>query len=284
MSIEDLTPENFVTLIKAMDKPDRQRITAKKLIELIVQSPDLSYENWSKVKTMEMHMADIKATIEHTKQQADTNQQEIAAMKRKNDEQANENAHLRQEIAALKEDNARPANVDMTIYDAEIKDIRNQLNDIEQYLRVNNIEIVGLPQPNAEEPEETMIVHALNALEGIEEPIRPEDIDISHPLKTKRRDGKPVHVVKFISRKKKLEILGAKKKEDNKQFKFRGQDIFINEHLSPVNRTLFAKAMEKKQTHNYRFVWTKGGTVCMRKTENSPIIQVSNEQEIAALL
>ena len=172
----------------------------------------------------------------------------------------------------------------MTIYDAEIKDIRNQLNDIEQYLRVNNIEIVGLPQPNDEEPEETMIVNALNSLVGIEEPIRPEDIDISHSLKTNRRDGKPVHIVKFVSRKKKFAIIGAKKKEDNRQFQFRGQDIFINEHLSPVNRTLFAKANEKKRTHNFRFVWTKGGTVCMRKTENSPIIEISNEQEIEALL
>ena len=45
--------------------------------------------------------------------------------------------------------------------------------------------------------------------------------------------------------------------------------IFINEHLSPENRALFACAMEKKKAMDYKFLWTKRGMVYMRKNESS---------------
>ena len=102
-----------------------------------------------------------------------------------------------------------------------------QINDIEQYLRVNNLEVVGLPQPNEGETEETLLVNAFNSLIGIDTTVRPEDIDISHPLNSRRQDGKPVHVVRFLSRKTKESILTAKKREANRQFVFREKDIYI---------------------------------------------------------
>ena len=49
-----------------------------------------------------------------------------------------------------------------------------EINDIQQYVWVNNLEIVGLPQLNENEEDETLILNALNNLEGIEHPIRHE--------------------------------------------------------------------------------------------------------------
>ena len=86
---------------------------------------------------------------------------------------------------------------------------------------------------------------ALNTLKGLNKQITGADIDISHPIPTKRCDNKRVAVVKFVSRKSKFDILSAKKA--NRNLKFRGNYIFINEHLSPVNHTLFASATEKKK-------------------------------------
>ena len=124
----------------------------------------------------------------------------------------------------------------------ELTELRSHVDGIEQYLHINNIEVVGLPEPDEERCEESLIINALNTLPDIE-PITAEDIDISHVIPTKRRYEKRVVICKFISRKKKIAVLNAKKNIRN--FKFESNDIFINEHLSHKNRRLFAIGMEK---------------------------------------
>ena len=110
------------------------------------------------------------------------------------------------------------------------------------------------------------------------------DIDISHPLPSKRRDGKPVHVAKFVSRKTKFAILAAKRSDENKQYKFRDHDVYINEHLNKHNRGLFATAMEKKRALGYKFLWTKGGVVNIRKTETSDVIVINEESDLLKIV
>ena len=78
-------------------------------------------------------------------------------------------------------------------------------------------------------------------------------------------------------------VLAAKKLETNKLFKFRNKDVYINEHLSKQNRSLFAKAQEKKGNMNYKYCWTRGGTVHMRKTDTSPPITIANESDFEKL-
>ena len=184
---------------------------------------------------------------------------------------------MSREIQDLKENGANAENeANLT---KQIEDLRSQVNEIDQYLRVNNLEFVGLPPPNQGETEETVIINACNSLVGLSVVVRPEDIDISHPLPSNRRDGKPVHIAKFVSKKTKFAILMAKRSDANKQFKFRDQDVYINEHLNKVNRGLFATANERKRTLGYKFLWTKGGTVNMRKTENSDVIVINKESD-----
>ena len=49
----------------------------------------------------------------------------------------------------------------------EMVNIQKHLNSIEQYLRVNNIEIVGLPEPIAEETNEQVLLKALYSLDEL---------------------------------------------------------------------------------------------------------------------
>ena len=100
---------------------------------------------------------------------------------------------------------------------------------------------MGLPPVDAA-TEEEVILQVLNKLDNIN--IKSEDIDICHPIPTKRQDGKSVHVVKFVSRKKKIDILKAKKQ--TRDFQHEGNTIFINEHLAPNNRRLFFKCNDEK--------------------------------------
>jgi len=78
-------------------------------------------------------------------------------------------------------------------------------------------------------------------------------------------------------------ILAAKKRDANKQFKFRNSDIFINEHLSKQNRSLFATAQEKKKALQYKYCWTKGGTIHMRKTDDSAVVTISSDADFINL-
>ena len=133
-----------------------------------------------------------------------------------------------------------------------IQKTKYYINSIEQYLRVNNLEIVGLPEPGVNESNEDIIIEALNTLNDLENKLSSADIDISHPIPSKRRDKKRVSVVRFLSRKSKFDVLAAKKQMRN--FKFRNNEVFINEHLSPDNRTLFALATEKKKSLNFKYL------------------------------
>ena len=75
----------------------------------------------------------------------------------------------------------------------------------------------------------------------------------------------------------KFAILAAKKREANKLFKFRNNDVYINEHLSKTNRAIFGAAQAKKKLLNYKYCWTRGGTVLMRKTEDSEVFTIQRK-------
>ena len=273
----DLTPENFIQKIKEMDKADRNKLKVKELIDLIVQIPNVPInEDARMLKGMKDDIALLGANLHAFSNIATKNQEEIAKLKAKNDTLERANSALQKDIEATKQANIE---ADENDNDIQIQQLRKEINEIQQYLRVNNLEIVGLPEPLQGESDEKLLLNAVNSLHGIVDPIRPEDIDISHPLKSQRKDGKNVHVVRFISRKRKAEIITAKKSEENKNFKFRENDVFINEHLCPSNRALFASAATKKRTLGYRFLWTKGGNIFMRKDERSEIISITCEDD-----
>ena len=286
---EDLTMANFVQKIKLMGERERSKLSPKKLCELISQLPDPTTE-----------IAELRASIEHITKIASVNQTEILSLKTSNEECTKKNIALQMEINLLKEHarecvehrdapqqtQPRPPppqqqqNAELDAIRTEIAALQVEMNNIQQYLRINNLEIVGLPDPNDGESDETLLINALNDLDGLDEIVTPEDIDISHPMKSQRKDGKSVHVVKFISRKTKGMILSAKKQENNKQFKFRNCEVYINEHLSKVNRSIFAAAQEKKKNLNYKYCWTRGGTIHMRKTDDSPVITISTADDL----
>ena len=164
----------------------------------------------------------------------------------------------------------------------DIFNIHKHLNSIEQYLRINNIEIIGLPEPSEEENNEELLLKALNSLENITYQIVKEDIDISHPIPSRRKDEKRVSVCRFVSRKTKYDVLEAKKKAKN--FKYKDNDIYINEHLSPVNRRIFGEASVKRKELQYKHLWTNGGITYARKEDGSPIITIDSIEGINQLV
>ena len=256
----ELTVENFVELIKNMSERERGKIRAADLIKLILQLPDFSNITPSPgTDNQEINdkINGMVASIEYLRTQSTNN---TAAIQNLN----NDNIILKTQNGFLQN---------------QVNDFQRPINNIEQYLRVDNVEVVGLPEPAEDLTDEDSLVDVFNQLDhGFTEPISSYDINISLVIPSRRRDGKRVVICKFMSRKSKIAVLEAKKYK--KDLKYNNNLIFINEHLSPNNRKLFALASEKKHSLDYKYLWTKNGTIFMRKNDTAQAIIINDEEDI----
>ena len=269
----DLTPENFIMNIKNMNDRDRKKLRAEDIIRVILQVPDNFIASNNQVN-FDNKLLELSAAIDFVKSQAINNTAEIAQIKLENTELRNVNASLNNDNNSLAEQ--------VNNIDSLVKRHDKHLNGIEQYLRVNNLEVVGLPV--ADDPGvsvENTLLEIFNKIPDLNGVITEDDIDISHVIPSNRSDKKIVAVCRFVSRKTKIKILEAKKK--CRDFKFKDEFIFINDHLSPINRHLFALASGKKKQLGYKFLWTKQGSIFMRKDEHAEVILIDDEATLDGL-
>ena len=181
---------------------------------------------------------ELSASVNFVKTHAINNSMEINSVKVLNNELSKENELLKQENLAIK--------ASMNTYEEKLEDHENHLNSIEQYLCVNNLEIVGLPEAEPEgTPIEEELLKIFNSLPDLPNPLTSDDIDICHILPNKKGQ-KIVAVCKFVCRKSKFDILNARK--NCRDFKYKENLIYINDHLSPYFRNLFALASQKKKS------------------------------------
>ena len=134
MGDEDLTPANYILKIKSMSGAERRGITAKKLIELIVATPSPDERQIN----IDTQLAQLQNTMNLISNIATANQAEITTLKNEKETLANEIKELKEKDAGDDNDN------DVTEMKKEIDELRSQINEIDQYLRVNNLEFVGL--------------------------------------------------------------------------------------------------------------------------------------------
>jgi len=102
----------------------------------------------------------------------------------------------------------------------QVFNLGNQINDLEQYGRRQNLEIQGAAMnDNQETPPETpqeLELKVLSVLQHVNGSIDKDDIDVMHRLgrrknkKTQKQDMPPI-IVRFISRKKEMLYLRQEK-------------------------------------------------------------------------
>ncbi|XP_070543753.1 uncharacterized protein [Ptychodera flava] len=175
----------------------------------------------------------------------------------------------------------------LTVTQRELSNTQEELHDLQQYSRRNNIEIHGIPQRNGEDTND--IVVRVAAAVGVD--ITPSDIDISHRLpsrqnQTQQRHQTPAIIVKFVRRSVRNSIYYARKN-------LRGQtpnqirvgdnntnNIYINENLTPTMKRLFHQVNERRKQLKWRFIWTSNGKIFTRKDETSEVISVSSAKAV----
>ena len=233
---------------KEISEQDRNKFKKDQLIQLIlhVESPDIADLSVA-IKGLTELLADFQK-----QQQEDS--RTIVAMKVDIEVLRDENRKLRHEMSAC-------------------------LNNLEQRARINNVEIVGLRAPTLMETDTNVALNFLN--ETLEAGVVPEEIEALHPVPSKRQDKKRIFVIhfKFRARRDGILSLAKEKLKNYKKDLPAAERVYVNEHLSPGNKRLFALATKKKHELNYKFVWSRGGVVFMRKNEGSLSIKITSDED-----
>jgi cell division protein FtsB len=164
----------------------------------------------------------------------------------------------------------------------EIQTLNSKLNDQEQYSKNYNLEFQGVP----EHPGENVYHIVTDIARYLGCNITPDNIELCHRMrKSEKAAGKPANIIaKFYSRQIKESIISGRK---NNRFVKAGDigilnsenKIFVNEHLTRINRNLYWLARNTRQI-GYKYAWTKSGKIFLRKDDSSRIIRVLSAADI----
>lgn len=152
----------------------------------------------------------------------------------------------------------------------------------EQWARRSNIEIFGVPERKGEN-----LMKVLKEIADYAQfPLDPsKDVDFVTRVAPKSSGGsktKPI-VVRFLARWKKDEFLATVKKLRLKSndIKISGDSfIYFNDHLTSANKALLQRVKTICKEKSFKYVWVKNCAIKVRRSDTSPVINVSYESDL----
>ncbi|XP_046679343.1 uncharacterized protein LOC124366786 [Homalodisca vitripennis] len=164
----------------------------------------------------------------------------------------------------------------------KVSSLEMRIDDLEQYSRVNSVEIHGILQQKNED----VVAVVKEVGKALDLEITDSMIDNCHRLG--RRPGpnspQPGIVVKFVRRLDKEELLRKCRVKSNFSTRHMNlsmdQPIYINEALSQARRRLLAAARQVKKEKSFKYLWVRGGKLFLRKEEMAPVFQVTCQADL----
>lgn len=190
-------------------------------------------------------------------------------------------AEVRKELTSLKTENHGLKRENDRLF-SELKAVRQEVVDLQQYSRRSNVEIKGVPMVKGEDLIATVKTISVCVNAEIEE----TDIEIVHRVPTKNAERQTI-IAKFASRAARDKLLTAAKKQrlNVSALGFVGNDpIYINDHLCPANKILLGKALKAKREKNWKFTWVRDGKILMRKAEKSQVVHIKSTEDLAQIV
>lgn len=192
-------------------------------------------------------------SITYVSKQYEDIRREMADLKKLLGASNNELKSLKEENKALKESLASCA--------ARVKNLEEENLKQQQWVRMHNVEIVGVP----EEKDEVPLNVVLKLSQHIGVPILPSDIEFAYRVQPRRAASasraRPI-VARLKQRSVKDQLLAAARKKRNLTAGDMGiggdtNKIFINENLTKENKILLNSCKQKAKEVNFKFLWTK---------------------------
>lgn len=152
-----------------------------------------------------------------------------------------------------------------------VQSLQRQVNNLEQYLRRQNLEIHGIPEAANE-----TLLSTLHELAGkLELPeVKETDIDGLHRLPAK--PGKiPAILVRFVSRKMRDNWM-----EKRGQLKANNSEVYFLDNLTPQTKKLLWMMKAKAAEMGYEYAWQRNGKLLVRRADGEPVIRVECEADL----
>lgn len=199
----------------------------------------------------------------------------------------------------IKEITGKISNLELRL--AEIEKVQSQVaqlqirldgleedqNNKDQWSRINNIEIKGVPQTSNENLFD--IVTKISA--KVNYPISKNHINFITRVPTSEKDRiKPI-IVCFCQRYVKEDFVAAARHEMKTsiitpaKIGLNGnQKIFVNDHLTIRNKMLLSKTKRSAAEAGFRYVWVKNTKIYARKDDTSPIVIIKTEKDLKKII
>lgn len=190
------------------------------------------------------------------------------------------------ELKALREENQvlrnNVHNVETRLHRLEIEQVRQ-----DQWVRLQNIEISGLP----ENKEEQTVDLVLKIAEHVGVPTKREDIEFAHRVQTQQHNNSnlPRNIVaRLKQRSTKDAIVAAARKLRGINLHDLGlqtvashkSKVYVNEHLTKYNKNLLKQCKLRANELSYKYIWTKNCRIYLRRVDGSQHILVLTEEDL----
>lgn len=151
-------------------------------------------------------------------------------------------------------------------------DLTKQVNELQQYMRRENVLITNYPEEANENVEN--IVCKLGEKLGV--PINFKvDIQAAH-RNPSNSAIKPI-IVRFTNRQVRNNFIRASK---SKKIKLNNKPVYVNDHLTPANSTLFYKSRKLVHDKKIKAAWTSAGKIFVKRSESSEKIRIQHISDL----
>lgn len=173
-----------------------------------------------------------------------------------------------------------------------ISNLNQRLNNLEQHSRTNNVEIQCIPDNRNENL--LALVKNIASVTGCA--IKDDQVVLCTRIaKIDRTSMRPRSVIVqfctsnirnyFMAGIYKYNRLHQHDKINTSHLGIQGEkkQIYVMEHLSPANKQLHAAARARAKELGYKYVWTRGGRVYMRRDDTSDYILIRDIESLENL-
>ncbi|CAK1582549.1 unnamed protein product [Parnassius mnemosyne] len=240
--------------------------------------------------------SDFKQITESITQEVCSLKQEVSTLSEKVQALENENICIRKEI-----ESSRQTAQSNTHLESIVAELQQQITYKDQEALLNDVEIVGIPEFSGETPMHIVLTVASKLGVSLTEQdiVYAERVGrrLNWPAKDMRTGNQNSSSVSVSARPlvvrltrralrdhliKNARVRRTLTTVDLGLLPHESSTFYVNERLTKTNRILFAKTREMARNLNWKFVWTKGGRVYVKR-EDSPNIYariVNSEMDI----
>lgn len=233
-------------------------------------------------------ISELKAEFQTTLSDIHVKQTELKSELNSVQKMANRNAGNIETLEAKVTENAKNSVSQSELIElrSQVDDLRAELRQQQQYDRLLNLEINGLPETKNEDLYEIFLKIAAHVGVSLEK----GDILHAHRVQSREKTDRPKSIiVKMRTRLIKGNIIAGLRKTKGVttlDISMPGDklSIFVNDHLTVSNKILHKQCRERAEKMKYQYVWTKNCKIFARKHEQAPLILIKDEADLGKMI